>query len=218
MTVLFQDSDIAVVVKAQGELSQSDKSGEAGIPEKLSLQLGCQVYPVHRLDRPVGGIMVYALNKKSASSLSKQLQSDGIGFSKEYFALVSGIPNEKSAVFTDFIYKDGAKGKSFVCSSERKGVKRASLEYQTAWSNAEENISLVKIKLHTGRTHQIRVQFSSRGMPILGDGKYGSRKKYQSGIALYSCKLEFDHPSSGKRMVFEIPMPFEHFVGKIKTL
>ncbi len=213
MTVLFKDDDIIVVLKEQGELSQSDKMGESGIPEILSERLGCKVYPVHRLDRPVGGVMVYALNKKSASELSRQLQNDGVGFAKEYFALVSGIPKEKSATLTDYIYKDGAKGKSFVCSSERKGVKRASLEYEVLASSSEQNISLVKIKLHTGRTHQIRVQFASRGMPVLGDGKYGSRVKYPKGIALYSYKIEFDHPSSGKRTAFEQDVPFEDFIS-----
>ncbi len=203
MTVLFKDSDIAVVVKESGELSQSDKAGEPGIPELLSEQFDCQVYPVHRLDRPVGGVMVYALNKKSASALSRQLQADGVGFAKEYFALISGTPEESRGNFVDFLYKDGAKGKSFVCSSERKGVKRASLEYEVVSFDPESNISLVKIKLHTGRTHQIRVQFSSRGMPILGDGKYGSRVKFPKGIALYSYKIELEHPTSGKRLAFE---------------
>ncbi len=209
MKLLFGDADIAVIVKEAGELSQSDKSREAGIPEILSEKLGCQAYPVHRLDRPVGGVMVYALNKKSASELSRQLQSDGIGFAKEYFAVVSGAPEEKSGVFTDFIYRDGVKCKSFVCDSGRKGVKHASLEYEVISSNTEKNISLLKIRLHTGRTHQIRVQLSSRSMPILGDGKYGSRVKLSHGIALYSCKIEFNHPSNGKRMCFEQNMPFE---------
>ncbi len=207
MRIVFQDKDVVVVEKEHGELSQSDKDGNKSLVELLSLETGSEIYPVHRLDRPVGGIMVYAKNKKAASSLSAQLLSDGIGFAKEYEAIVSGILPEKQGVFTDLMYKDGQKNKSFVCKSERKGVKRAELEYQVLSEHQEgelssEPYSVVRVKLRTGRTHQIRVQFSSRGFPILGDGKYGSRVKVPFGIALRSVRLGFIHPTKGERMEF----------------
>ncbi len=207
MEIIFQDGEIVVVKKEHGELSQSDKDGSESLVEKLSKELNSEIFPVHRLDRPVGGIMVYAKNKKSAAALSAQLQGDGIGFSKEYEATVSGILPEKSGIMRDLIYKDGQKNKSFVCNSERKGVKQAELEYKVIsehQSGESSPYSVVRIKLHTGRTHQIRVQFSSRGFPILGDGKYGSRVKFPQGIALRSVKLEFTHPTKGTPITFSV--------------
>ncbi len=198
MKIIFQDDDIAVVEKEHGELSQSDKDGSESLVELLKRETGSEIYPIHRLDRPVGGIMVYAKTKKTAASLSAQLQADGIGFAKEYEAAVEGILPEKRGVLVDLMYKDGQKNKSFICKTERKGVKRAELEYEVLSEHesgelSDSPYSIVRIKLHTGRTHQIRVQFSSRGFPILGDGKYGSRVKLPFGIALRSVKLEFVH-------------------------
>ncbi len=198
MKIIYHDKDIAVVKKEAGELSQGDKNGSESLIDIISRELKSEVFPIHRLDRPVSGIMVYALNKKAASELSRQLQTDGIGFSKHYTAVVSGELPEKSGILEDYIYKDGQKNKSFVCSSERKGVKRASLEYTVTDIKVHPEygkISFVSITLHTGRTHQIRVQLSSRGCPILGDGKYGSRIKLGGRIALCATRLEFIHPT-----------------------
>jgi len=198
--ILYSNKNIIICIKPYGVLSQKDVKGEEGLPEIISEQTGCKtVYPVHRLDRPVGGVMVYAKNSKTAALLS----SEG-AFEKTYLALVSGCPEEKSGILSDYLYKDGVKGKSFVVAKERKGCKYAELEYEVlAVKQTEQGeISLVKIKLHTGRTHQIRVQFASRGMPLVGDGKYGSRIKSEN-IGLWSHKIEINADVGVKNAAFE---------------
>ena len=204
--ILYSNKNIIICIKTCGVLSQKDAKGEEGLPEILSAQTGCKtVYPVHRLDRPVGGVMVYAKNSKTAALLS----AEG-AFEKTYLALVSGCPEEKSGILSDYLYKDGAKGKSFVVAKERKGCKYAELEYEVlAVKQTEQGeISLVKVKLHTGRTHQIRVQFASRGMPLVGDGKYGSRIKSEN-IGLWSHELAIIEPQNGNKRVFTAPPPRE---------
>lgn len=198
--ILYSNKNIIICIKPFGVLSQKDAKGEEGLPELLAAQTGCKtIYPVHRLDRPVGGVMVYAKNSKTAAALSAEN-----AFEKTYLAIVSGCPEEKSGILTDYLYKDGAKGKSFVVAKERKGCKYAELEYEVIDSKETEHgvLSLVKIKLHTGRTHQIRVQFASRGMPLVGDGKYGSRIKSEN-IGLWSHKIEINADVGVKNPAFE---------------
>ena len=192
---LYQDSEIVVIEKPPGLLSQKDVKGENGLVEILTEQLGKTVYPVHRLDRPVGGVMVFALSKVAAAALSVES-----AFEKEYLAVVSGICPPAGEMI-DYLFKDSAKGKSFVVKNERKGAKFARLTYEAVATDQDKNLSLVKIKLFTGRTHQIRVQFSSRGMPLVGDGKYGSRIKCES-IALWSHKLTLSHPKTKEILIF----------------
>ena len=202
-TVLYSDSDVAVCVKPSGMLSQSDEKGEMGLKELLEARLDKTVYLIHRLDRPVSGVMVFALNRESAAKLSAEV-ADHTRFVKEYLTCVSGRPKEDTAVLCDYLFRDRFSGKTFAVATPRKGAKDAKLEYQRLDTvNHGENgeISLIKIRLHTGRTHQIRVQFSSRGNPVAGDGKYGSRIK-ADGIALHSYKLCFHHPKSGKALEF----------------
>ena len=214
---LYTDSHVAVCEKPSGVLSQRDISGEDGMVELLSAELGGDIFPVHRLDRPVGGLMVFARTQKTAAKLSAAASENGNqadeshGFLKEYLVCVSGAPQESAGVLTDHLYRDRASGKTFAVSSARKGTKPASLSYRllgSASGASGEPLSLLKIRLHTGRTHQIRAQFATRGMPVAGDGKYGSRVKC-AGIALASCRLAFDHPVSGKRMDFRL-IPKEH--------
>jgi 23S rRNA pseudouridine1911/1915/1917 synthase len=195
--IFYQDTEIAVIEKPVGVLSQKDAKGEDGLVEILSRQLGKTVYPVHRLDRPVGGVMVYALSKNAAALLSGEKT-----FEKVYLACVSGKTAPEGEM-VDYLFKDSTKGKSFVVKSERKGSKYARLTYETLKTVTSEqgDLSLVRIKLDTGRTHQIRVQFASRGMPLLGDGKYGSRIKGQ-GIALWSHGLTLTHPKTGQTLIF----------------
>lgn len=191
LNVLYKDKNIAVIVKPVGLISEDGDSGESVVPlirEKLSVK---EVFPIHRLDRNVGGVMVYALNKKSAAFLSAAVQNNEV--KKTYLAIVHGVPDEEKGVFTDLLFKDSRKNKSFVVSRERKGVKHASLEYETLGSKDE--MSLVRILLHTGRSHQIRVQFSSRKMPLVGDGKYGAADN--KALCLFSHKLEFPSPDGG---------------------
>ena len=193
--IICIDSDIIVCLKPAGLLSEGE--GPESLLTLLAEQCGGQVFPVHRLDRGAAGLMVFARNSKAAAGLSRAVQEKRL--KKEYFALISGIPAEKEGEMTDFLFKDSRKGKVFAVSRPRKGVREARLTYRVLWHSNEA--SLVRVALDTGRTHQIRVQFSSRGMPLWGDGKYGSRVKGE--LALFSCVLGFPHPKTGKPMSFE---------------
>ena len=193
--IIHIDNDIIVCLKPAGLLSECE--GPESLLTLLAEQCGGQIYPVHRLDRGASGLMVFARNSKAAAGLSRAVQEKQL--KKEYFALISGIPAEKEGEMTDYLFKDSRKGKVFAVSRPRKGVRDARLTYRTLWEDGEN--ALVRVALDTGRTHQIRVQFSSRGMPLWGDGKYGSRVKGQ--LALFSCALGFPHPKTGKPMTFE---------------
>lgn len=189
MELLYSDSGIAVCVKPVGLDSEGD------VPGELKKQLGGEIYPVHRLDKNVGGVMVYARTKQAAAVLSKAVQ-DG-QMVKEYVAIVHGTPPE-SGDWEDLLFKDSRKNKVFVVKRERGGVKKARLEF-TRLSAGEK--SLVRIRLHTGRSHQIRVQFSSRGYPLVGDHKYGSRDEIAAPM-LFSCCIRF--PWKGEERRYEV--------------
>ena len=190
MKALFEDNDIIVIVKPVGVPSEDTKNGEKGILNLLKTKNNLtDVFLLHRLDRNVGGVMVFAKNKKSAACISKQIQENT--FKKTYLAVTDGVIEEKQGVYKDLLFKDSSKNRSFVVNRMRKGVKEASLEYVVLSEN--ENKTLVKVTLHTGRTHQIRVQFSSRKTPLCGDVKYGSKDR-QSDIALFSHSITFTHP------------------------
>lgn len=198
--ILYEDEFIIVCVKPIGVLSQS--GGERDMICLLREQIGGEIYPLHRLDRQVGGVMTFARDSRTAGIISSQIQSGS--FVKRYLAAVQGIPSEPRGEMMDILFKDSRKNKSFVVNRPRKGTREAKLEYEllgTAHGNSGK-CSLVQIRLHTGRTHQIRVQFSSRKMPLLGDGKYGSRDK-GCNIALWSYRVTFTHPKNGQEMSFE---------------
>ena len=197
--ILHKTKSFAVVEKPYGALSQRDASGEEGLVELLSAQLNTTVYPVHRLDRPVGGVMIYALTKKAAAELS----AEG-AFAKTYLAVVSGVC-PITGEMVDYLFKDSAKGKSFVVKGERRGAKLARLAFERiAVAETEHGtLSLVKVRLFTGRTHQIRVQFASRGMPLVGDGKYGSRIKSNS-VALWSYSIALNAPVTAQSREFTL--------------
>ena len=195
--IIHLDADVIVCRKPAGLLSEGE--GEDSLLTLLARQCGGQVYPVHRLDRGASGLMVFARHSTAAAALSRAVQEKQL--KKEYLALISGIPAEPEGEMTDYLFKDSRKGKVFAVKRPRKGVRDARLTYRVLWSReGEEPSALVHIALDTGRTHQIRVQFSSRGMPLWGDGKYGSRIKGE--LALFSCALGFPHPKTGKPMIF----------------
>jgi len=188
MELLFSDKDLAVCVKPVGLDSEKE------VPEALAAMLGGEVFPIHRLDKNVGGVMVYARNKAAAVALSRAVQEGTMV--KEYVALVHGTLPE-SGDWTDLLFKDSSKNKVFVVKKERKGVKKARLEFTRL---SEGDISRVHVRLHTGRSHQIRVQFASRGFPLVGDHKYGSRDEATAPM-LFSCRITF--PWKGKLLSFE---------------
>ena len=188
MDILYSDRGIVVCVKPVGLDSEME------VPAALKEQLGGEIFPIHRLDKNVGGVMVYARTKQAAAALSKAVQEGSMV--KEYVAMVHGTPPE-TGDWEDLLWKDSKKNKVYVVKRMRGGVKKARLEFQRL--TVGEN-SLVRIRLHTGRSHQIRVQFSSRGFPLVGDHKYGSRDEATAPM-LYSCRISF--PYQGKTKIFE---------------
>lgn len=190
MEILFSDKNIIVCIKPVGIDS------EHGMCDLLKAQFDGDIYTLHRLDLNVGGVMVYARNKQSAAYFSRIIQENKM--IKEYKAVVHGKV-EDSGVLEDLLFKDSRKNKVFVVKRERRGVKKAKLEYQLV-KYYENDYSLVHVRLYTGRSHQIRVQFASRKHPLRGDHKYGSTDKSKD-IMLYSCRISF--PYHNQDMVFE---------------
>lgn len=188
---IFEDETIIVCIKPAGVLSQRDASGKTNMQDLLG-----NVYCVHRLDREVSGIMVFAKNAKTAADLTKQIQEHT--FQKEYMAVVEGNLEESSAILEDLLFKDSSKNKTFVVKKERKGVKKAKLSYETIAEGTDK--TLVKIHLYTGRTHQIRVQFASRTHPVWCDRKYGSKET--GNMALYSYSLSFMIKDQRKTFIY----------------
>lgn len=200
--ILFEDDCLIVCKKPVGVLSEN-----GGMPELLQNQCGAgQVYCVHRLDKAVSGVMVYAKDGKTAAKLSESISSRGV--TKEYLAVCEGIPTDKKGELRDLLFHDKAKNKTFVVQRSRRGVKEATLRYEVLQSCETEHgkLSLLKVTLGTGRSHQIRVQFASRKLPLVGDGRYGSTMR-GSDIALCAQHLVFPHPKTGERMDFSIEMP-----------
>ncbi len=198
MEILFEDKSIIVCVKPVGVMSQNDNATSKNMVSILSEHCGCEVYPLHRLDRDVGGVMVYAKTKSAASILSRDIAERRL--KKEYIALVHGIPIPKKGEMRDLLFKDSKRNKSFVVDRVRRGVKEALLEYDTLGS--KDGMTAVQVLLQTGRTHQIRVQFASRKMPLAGDRKYGGRDDFKE-IGLFSFRLTFTHPETRERLIFE---------------
>ena len=203
MELVYVDDDILVCLKPARVLS-TDEAG--GVPDLCREALGnpkADVRTVHRLDRVVAGLMVLARNAKAASELSRQIREDE--FEKEYQAVVHGQAEEK-ATLVDLLGRDKARKMTFVAAEPAKGVQEAVLDYWLLAKN--DDMSRVQIRLHTGRTHQIRVQFASRNMPLVGERKYSERND-PCEIALWSCRLAFTHPRTGERMEFTHQPPQE---------
>ena len=205
MELVYVDADILVCVKPARVLS-TDEPG--GVPDLAREALGdpkADVRTVHRLDRVVAGLMVLARNAKAASELSRQIRDNE--FQKEYLAVVHGGPETKAGTLRDLLGRDKARKMTFVAAEMAKGVQEAVLDYWVLAHTAD--MSRVRIRLHTGRTHQIRVQFASRGMALVGERKYyGGNDPCE--IALWAHKLGFVHPGTGKWMEFEKEPPREY--------
>ncbi|MGM9550281.1 MAG: RluA family pseudouridine synthase [Faecousia sp.] len=202
MELLYLDKDIAVCIKPARVLS-TDEPG--GLPELVREALGdpgADVRTVHRLDRVVSGVMVLARNAETASELSRQIREDQ--FHKEYLAVVHGCPGEPEGTFRDLLARDKARRMTFVAQEPGKGVQEAVLSYEVLSRGAD--MTKVKVLLQTGRTHQIRVQFASRGMPLVGERKYAVLSD-DCEIALWSHAVGFTHPGTGKWVEFSKEPP-----------
>lgn len=204
MDILYSDNRIFVAVKPCGILS-TDEPG--GMPELIRAHLGDDqacVRTVHRLDRVVSGVMVFARSRKAASLLSEQVR--GTDFQKEYYAVVNGIPDASTGTFRDLLGRDTTTKTTFVRMEPGKDIKEAILHYEVM--SHKDGLSLMKIRLVTGRTHQIRVQFASRNMPLVGDKKYGRGE--ECDIALWSHKITLRHPESDELMTFSAEPPDQY--------
>lgn len=205
MRIIFQDADILVCIKPPRVLS-TDEPG--GLPDLLRQELNnpnADIRTVHRLDRVVGGLMVLARNAKAASELSRQVREDL--FQKEYLAVVHGCPECTSGTFTDLLLRDKARKMTMVVGEPGKGVQEAVLDYVVLAT--AKGLTKVKIDLKTGRTHQIRVQFSSRGMALVGERKYATLEDLCE-IALWSHRIGFYHPTENRWMEFAEQPPADY--------
>lgn len=192
MQVIFDDADILVCIKQAGELSERAEH----MPGKSVADIyGKPLFTVHRLDRETSGVMVYAKTKAAAAALSEQLKSGKI--KKRYFAVLRGVPEKSSGELEDYLVRNSRINKTEIAGQSVLGAKRARLGFTV--KATEQGLTLADIELFTGRTHQIRAQFSGRGLPVFGDGRYGGGS---GELALRAYYLEFRHPSDNRRMTF----------------
>ena len=207
---MYEDRALIGCIKPAGVSSESAAPGGEGMPELLQALCGAQrIFCVHRLDQPVRGAMVYAKDGKTAAALSALLGERQTV--KQYLAVVHGVPDAPDGTLRDLLFHDRAKNKTYVVQRPRRGVKDAALDYtllQTVQTDDLGALSLLRITLHTGRTHQIRAQFAARRLPLVGDSRYGSPLR-GGDIALLSHRLRFSHPHTGAPLELTAPVPDE---------
>lgn len=207
LKVIYEDNHIIVVEKIVNIPSQADKTGDedmlslikAYLKEKYNKPGNVYLGLVHRLDRPVGGVMVFAKTSKAASRLSEEVRNKT--FQKEYLVICNGKMDKEKDTLVDYLWKDEKKNTSYVVKSTKKNAKQAILDYEVIKYDKEQDLSVLKINLHTGRHHQIRVQLSSRMHAIYGDNKYHGRGA-GTGICLWAYKLTIIHPVTKEQMIF----------------
>lgn len=211
LVILHEDNHIIVVLKPQNVPSCEDASKDEDMLTKIKEYIRVtynkpgNVYLglVHRLDRPTGGVMVFAKSSKAAARLSEQIVSGD--FEKRYFAVLVGTPKEEKATLTHYMKKNAVNNMVYVCAPSVQGAKFAELEYSVM--ETQNDLSLVDVRLHTGRSHQIRVQMNAIGTPVYGDMRYGGEKAKKGYLALWAYYLSFTHPVSKERMVFRVQPP-----------
>lgn len=202
MEILYQNANILVCIKPARVLSTDEPGGLPGLVREALGDPKADVRTVHRLDRVVSGVMVLARSANAASELSRQIREDQ--FRKEYLAVVHGRPENPEGTLRDLLARDKARRMTFVAEAPGKGVQEAALSYRVL--DYANGMSLVRVRLHTGRTHQIRVQFSSRGMPLVGERKYAVWND-PCELALWSAKIGFYHPGTGEWVEFSKEPP-----------
>ena len=208
LKIIYEDNHIIVVEKPVNIPSQGDKTGDqdvltiikAYLKEKYNKPGDVYLGLIHRLDRPTGGVMVFAKTSKAAARLSEQVRNKE--FEKKYLCIVDGKLEKEKGTFKDYLLKIEKTNTSKISDSKNKNAKEAILDYEVLKYNEEINLSVVKVLLHTGRHHQIRVQFSSRGHSLYGDQKYGTRGRGKQ-LALWAFSLSFNHPTTKERLTFE---------------
>ena len=211
LIILHEDNHIIVVLKPQNVPTCEDESKDENmlsmIKEYIRVTYNKQgnVYLglVHRLDRPTGGVMVFAKSSKAAARLSEQLQNGE--FEKRYFAVLAGIPKEEKATLTHYMKKNSVNNMVYLCSPTESGAKYAELEYTVL--ETQNDLALADVRLHTGRSHQIRVQMNAIGTPVYGDMRYGGEKAKKGYLSLWAYYLSFIHPVSKEKMVFRVQPP-----------
>lgn len=211
LIVLYEDNHVIVVLKPQNVPSCEDETKDKDlltvikehIKEKENKQGNVYVGLVHRLDRPTGGVMVYAKSSKAAARLSEQMQNGD--FEKKYAAVLAGELKTKRATLTNYLKKNPINNIVYVCPPVTEGAKFAELEYDVL--EEKSGLTLALIKLHTGRSHQIRVQMANVGAPVYGDMRYGGEKAKKGKLALWAVSLSFTHPVSKERLCFKIQPP-----------
>ena len=211
LIILHEDNHIIVVLKPQNVPTCEDESKDENmlsmIKEYIRVTYNKQgnVYLglVHRLDRPTGGVMVFAKSSKAAARLSEQLQNGE--FEKRYFAVLAGIPKEGKATLTHYMKKNSVNNMVYLCSPTESGAKYAELEYTVL--ETQNDLALADVRLHTGRSHQIRVQMNAIGTPVYGDMRYGGEKAKKGYLSLWAYYLSFIHPVSKEKMVFRVQPP-----------
>ncbi len=211
LIILHEDNHVIVVLKPQNVPCCPDESADDNlldcvkryIKKKYDKAGNAFVGLVHRLDRPTGGVMVFAKTSKAASRLSEQMKNGG--FEKRYLAVLCGCPSKKKATLENYLRKNSVNNTVYVCTQTEEGAKFASLDYEI--KNESSGLSLAEINLHTGRTHQIRVQFSSINCPVYGDMRYGGEKAVTGRLALWAFSLRFTHPVTGEKLRFMAEPP-----------
>jgi len=218
LVILHEDNHIIVVLKPQNVACCPDESGDDNLFDcvkryiKATYSKSGNVYLglVHRLDRPTGGVMVFAKTSKAASRLAEQMK--GGGFEKRYLAVLCGVPSRPSATLENYLRKNSLTNMVYVCTQTEDGAKLASLDY--AVKESAGGLSLVEVNLHTGRTHQIRVQMASINCPVYGDMRYGGEKAVKGKLALWAYSLRFTHPTTGEKLRFIAEPPLTEGVWK----
>ena len=218
LTILYEDNHIIVVMKPQGVPACGDESGDDSlleqvrryVKEKYNKPGNVYIGLIHRLDRPTGGVMVFAKTSKAASRLAEQMR--GGDFEKKYLAVLVGVPKEEKATLVNYLKKNPVNNMVYICTQTTDGAKLASLEYRIV--EEKGGYCLADIKLHTGRTHQIRVQMAGISHPVYGDMRYGGENAKKGNLALWSYSLAFTHPVTKERMKFMLEPPAENVPWK----